>query len=250
MSISRKSITRIVTLTILSAIVAGCQIQRDYAQRLETIQDITRTMFSFDSEKLLVSRESVLKIPVATLGVQQHKNFNESAFRLMQVTPVGHIWLGPNKSSIMTAYGRILRTAGLQNNLTDQVFQNRDPLANPVAVDWDTAEATRSVDYNSEIGFGYKVNCTYEEIDTGPIKIIEASHEVRLIVEKCESDAIRWRFKNKFWIDAATGFIWKSEQWTHPLQKSPIRLQTLRPSAEDPAWRNHLITNAIAKAKK
>lgn len=237
-------------LVFLAVLVSGCQIQRDVARQLETARLTAEYLFFFDEDKSLLERQTVLDIPTATLGYKSHRKDNEIPLKLKIASQTEHQWVGHDKSVISTSHGRILRTGGLGLDLTQQVLKHMDPLENAEATDWSQAFANRIVDYDAEIGIGYDVHCSFEANQTQQIEVIGTSHDVLLVVESCRVDAIRWRFENKFWIDGLTGFVWMSEQWTHPLQKSPVQLRTLRPSAEDPAWRNHLIRQALAAARQ
>ena len=48
------------------------------------------------------------------------------------------------------------------------------------------------------------------------IEILEREYDVILIKEIVENKRIQWKHENLFWVDAETGFVWKSLQQIAP----------------------------------
>ena len=171
-----------------------------------------------------ISRERVVSIPYATLGVRLGGSM-EGLFVLTGASGDDLQWLG-GQISLSTRNGRVTRTVGLPHNLDG--FQGPFPdQPNAAASGQGTYHYVYDlVDRNA---YGVVVRCS--QSDTGPetITIIGLNHNTRHIVEHCEAAQLKWSFQNDFWVDAATGAVWKSIQYVNPDLDS-LTIQTLRPA--------------------
>jgi hypothetical protein len=170
-----------------------------------------------------ISRERVVSIPYATLGVRLGGSM-EGLFVLTGVSGDDLQWLG-GQISLSTRDGRVTRTVGLPHNLDG--FQG--PFPDRPKPDSGNSTYHYVYDLIDRNAYGVVVRCSQSDAGPETITIIGLKHSTRHIVERCEAQQIKWSFQNDFWVDAATGAVWKSVQYVNPDLDS-LTIQTLRPA--------------------
>ena len=169
-----------------------------------------------------ITREDVRAVPFASLGYRVDGSAEEMLV-LAGKERDELVWTSSAKITVVTQNGRIVRTIGLQHDLGGLAL--KDGLAiglEPGATsDW-TIRFDDSDEANALLSC--RVTSTASEV----ISILQRDVRVSRVDEACSSADLRWRFENRYWIDTATGMVWRSEQHTHPKLK-PIRTEVLRP---------------------
>jgi hypothetical protein len=167
-----------------------------------------------------VPRERVAAIPYATLGVRLGSS-DQVMFVLGSVSGGDLHWIGGKQFAITTHGGRIVRTVGFLHNLTG--FQKSSP----------TAGATHDYLYDFAELNAYSILVRCSERDVGPerIVIVGYPHDTVHVAEDCRAAQLDWTFTNDFWKDAATGYVWKSQQYIQP-DIDALTLESLRPAQE------------------
>ena len=118
------------------------------------------------------------------------------------------LWRGEGNIAIATEGPRVVGTAGLGEAVTSTRFEGADPLEDPRALVGHEAAARRSLDLAGadrdpgSMRFGLLLACVL----TG-----RAEPGWIVVEERCEGDGTA--FTNRFWADAATATIRRSEQW-------------------------------------
>lgn len=125
--------------------------------------------------------------------------------------------------------GRIVKTAGLPQNLGGTTSLTPDPLDNLVNA---TTERTyiRSVDFAETHRFGVEVHSEFQTVGPETITITEIEFDTVHIAEHCSARTLNWRFTNHYWLDPADGFVWRSTQTVLP-NLPDFAIETLKPSA-------------------
>lgn len=174
-------------------------------------------------------RAALDRIPYATIAIGI-----EGAPRAF-VVPVADnggylVYQDPSRRSVVMRGGLITATHGLGHDLGSVTHGRDDPVvaARPVA-DW-PGTLTRVYGFSPRGREAYRVAvvCTLGRGAPERIEIVERGFELVRVTETCRSP--RRSFVNTYWADAATGFIWKSEQWIGPRQP-PMTIEIVRPYA-------------------
>lgn len=123
------------------------------------------------------------------------------------------LWRTADNVVIAMAGPRIVATAGLPQMLTATRFDGPDPLATPLALTEAAVPARRVIDLMradrdpAGMRFGVALDCR--------LRAEPAEGDVTLIEERCRSpDPLP--ILNRFWIDADTGALLRSDQWIGP----------------------------------
>nr|MCV4208236.1 YjbF family lipoprotein [Roseomonas sp. SXEYE001] len=134
------------------------------------------------------------------------------------------MWRSQDGTVVATDGARVVATAGTATNLAATRFDSADPLDDvttllnrPAAVRRvvDLAPATRDP---NRMRFGVALECRMRAARIAEGLFVE---------ERCGGGA---RFVNRYWADAETGAVWRSEQWVG-MDDRPMVIEVLSPPA-------------------
>ena len=138
-------------------------------------------------------------------------------------------WISADKITIVTHGGRVIRTAGLPENLVGTNFIASDPLTRVGEQAMENATANRTIDLRPQNLFSIPVKANLVVEGAQQIEIADRRYSTIQLSEHASVEILDWEFKNLFWIDAKTGFVWKSTQHFYP-GLPPIELEVLKPA--------------------
>ncbi len=189
----------------------------------EALYAIAKNYWTGNSRK--VTLEEAAAIPYASLGVSIGGN-PQTVIVLAGGTGGQRLWTSAAKIAITTKDGRIVRTAGLEHNLGG--YEPRDDtLGN---------DGVRMVRWQADFPdlnlYSVRVVCRDREAGDETIVILGTDIPTRRIEESCASQGsqLDWSFENTYWVDPASGLVWRSIQHVHP-QLDAIETEILRPPA-------------------
>ena len=139
---------------------------------------------------------------------------------LIQGTGEQRMWRSDDGTVIATDGARVVATAGTSTSLAATRFDSPDPLDDVTALLERPAAARRVVDLvpaNRDVDrmrFGVSLEC---RLRATPVE------EGLYVEERCGGGA---RFINRYWADAATGAVWRSEQWVG-IDNRPLLIEVL-----------------------
>lgn len=128
---------------------------------------------------------------------------------LIQEEGERRLWRTPGGVALQTEGARIVATAGLRQVLAATRFDGTDLLARLPELEQGEWRATRVVDLMrsasdpARMRFGLRLDC---RLSIGPTEIADTL----LIEERCRGGA---RFTSRFWADARSYAVFRSEQW-------------------------------------
>jgi hypothetical protein len=119
------------------------------------------------------------------------------------------MWRTPGGVVVATDGPRIVATAGLREVVASTRFDGVDPLSRIGELDATPVTGARVVDVMrsetdpARMRFGLRLNC---RVSAGPAEVADTL----LVSETCRGAA---SFTNRFWADARTYAVFRSEQW-------------------------------------
>ena len=134
------------------------------------------------------------------------------------------MWRSADGMVLATDGARVVATAGTANNLAATRFDSPDPLDDVTRLAERPATARRVVDLvpasrdPSRMRFGVALECRMRA---------ERVTEGLFVEERCGGGA---RFVNRYWADAETGAVWRSEQWVG-VEDRPVMIEVVSPPA-------------------
>ncbi len=146
---------------------------------------------------------------------------------LVQATGERRLWRTPGGFALATDGARVVATSGLTQALTASHQEGQDPLADPKALLARGRSLRRQVDIGTAdrapggMRFGLQLDC---RLRARPVPEEAAT---LLVEERCSSPQLAG-FTNRFWADADTGAVLRSEQWIGP-DLPALRLEELAP---------------------
>ncbi len=139
-------------------------------------------------------------------------------------------WISADRVAIATRNGRIVKTAGLAENLKNTEFVGKDPVGEGLHRLDHAKSVRRMIDVDTGNQYGLTVISELQPVGRETIEILGRTHETVVIRETGAAGQLGWEFENYFWVDAITGFVWKSRQHTTP-NTPTIEFEILKPAA-------------------
>ncbi len=137
-------------------------------------------------------------------------------------------WYGKGDVVLFLRHGQVVASSGLASNLeglrlpADNSFaRGLQHLATPV-------EFNANMDW-SGYRYGVAVHVRLVPMGATRLEILGQSRDVLRVDEILDAPAARWHAVNRYWVDPASGLVWKSEQHLTPEQA--ITLVQLKPYA-------------------
>jgi hypothetical protein len=124
--------------------------------------------------------------------------------------------------------GAVTGTQALGQDLEAVRHQPGDPVAYPTPLAGWPGRVWRDYQFAQRSGAEYSItlDCVFERLARETIDIVEINFEVVRISEVCTN--ARRQITNTYWVEAQTGFIWKSSQWLGP-HLEPATIEIIRP---------------------
>ncbi len=172
-----------------------------------------------------VSLDEAASTPYASMGLRVGDS-NEIMIVLASDEAGRQLWTSASRIAVLTQDGRIVRTAGLSFNLGGFELLGDNRAA-------DGSGTFRWLADFPEIDlFGISVVCQDRPEGTEEIDILGKKIPTRRIVERCTADNgdLDWTFKNTFWLDPESNFVWRSIQHVNP-RLGALEITILRPPA-------------------
>lgn len=138
------------------------------------------------------------------------------------------VWTSSSHIALEIQSGRVVRTAGLVQNLSGTNVSGNDPLGAglqklraPVAV-------KRTLDFSDRNDYGIVVDSTLAPAGLAAVDILGTRIACVHAVETCSCPALGWNFTNEYWASAHSGVVWRSVQFIHP-DFDALEIELLRP---------------------
>ena len=208
----------------LAGLLAGCASTGDNTFR--RLGALAKGSY-FDEEPArppALSRAQLDEIPFATIAL----SFGDGprTFLVPLADNGGYLnYLGSGGRGLVMLGGAVAGTQALGQDLQAVRHQGDDPVAYPTPVAGWPGQIWRDYQFAQRSGAEYSITlaCVFERLVRETIEIVEIDFEVVRISEVCTN--ARRQVVNTYWVEAETGFIWKSKQWLGPhLEQATIEI--------------------------
>ncbi|MFQ5535116.1 MAG: YjbF family lipoprotein [Sphingomonadales bacterium] len=208
----------------LAFLVAGCV--RDPV--ISNAVSVFRHLTSGQSDQP-IDRETVANVPYALVTAKIGKG-PRAVLVLHQRNDLDLHWMSADKITLITRQGRIVKTAGLPENIALTIHSLADPLTNSPHELTGPTRFHRTIDVRKASGYiTIPIESELKPIRPERIKIVGLGFDTILIKETCRARTANWRFENFYWVDAYDGFVWKSRQHV-ARDVPPITMEVLKPA--------------------
>ena len=175
-------------------------------------------------ESNLLSQELIDNIPYASSVLTIGKG-PEGLIILESISGINTTWVSADGVYLSIQNGKIVKTAGLPNNLTDFIHPFKSNFLENVTQDIYFYYYSYDKPFLSDL----RIEATLEKRGKEVVKVFKKDMELILVEERIENQYIGWKETNKYWVDD-TNFVWKSEQFISPRLPKFIIEVTKKPS--------------------
>ncbi len=209
----------IIVLTSCAAIDTS-RIAPGYSEAFKALKNVV-----VGYEDTLVTKDLVKNIPYASSSLKIGKG-PKGLIILESINSDQLTWVSADGVFLVTKNGRVIRTAGLNNNLTE--FNT--PFTKTSFLDQSDG-MTYSYYFSYDFPYLRNLEVKAKINNRGEVKVdlLGGQRLLTLIEEEIRNDYIGWSAINKFWVDKE-GFVWKSEQHISPKVPRLIIEVTKKPS--------------------
>lgn len=218
-------------LLLLGMTLSACSLSPEMRSAQHTFAQL------FRGQQLPFTQEQLAAFPYAALLAQQDGS-PQAMLILGKVVQNKLYWYSGQQEFLIMRHGRLLRTAGLTQNLTALVVNDgesaADPLANP-------AQLIQRLQQGEKVQWHGFVD--WQDIDLFSVPVqAQLSYEgetqlprwpgrtLWVVKEQFSVPLLAWQVDNWYWVDAASGRVLQSKQGFHP-QQPALWLTELKPYA-------------------
>jgi len=199
-------------LALLSAACSSSNTgNTNYAQFLKVMGQSLSASFG----KVRITREQAAAIPYASLGYALDGG-NQGLLVLATDSGGDLLWTSAAHVVIVTREGRIIRTVGLGQDLSNVTSRDERALPSPAVAVRAPFTSTRLEDFPDLGLYGVRVSCRATLTGRQNVKILGQVIATSRVDETCNSRNPDWSFTDNFWVDKDSGFVWRSRQHVHP----------------------------------
>ena len=215
--------TKYFNLIFLFVVVSSCSslsnsIAPGYSEAFRTINNAV-----FGYKDTQITKEIIDNIPYASSLLKIGKG-PQGLLILESLSGNKETWISADEVYLVIQNGRIIKTAGLNNNLIDFIspvkdFNGLDQYqVNRYFYSYDQPYL-RNVEVSAELKIKTKE----------PVEVLNKTLNLLLIEEEISNDYLGWNYTNRFWVDDQ-GEVIKSIQYISPRLPAFSLLVTKKPS--------------------
>jgi hypothetical protein len=212
---------------LTSLLAAGCSSggTGDYAQYLKVMRAGLDSALGDGG----ITRNQAAAIPYASMGIRINGG-NEAIIVLATQTDNDLLWTSAAHIVLVTRDGRIVRTVGLPAEMSNMAPQTGRALPAPGQALQGPYMDRRFGDFRDVGAYNIQIICRGMKKGPQAVTILGKRISTVLVEESCTSSQLRWSYRNSFWVDPESGFVWRSSQHIHP-GGTVIETQIFRPPA-------------------
>lgn len=190
--------------------LAGCSSRgNNYAQVGQAIRIAVSSAFG----RHAVSMKEAAAIPYASMGWRLNGG-PENIIVLATDSGKEQLWTSGAHIVLLAQDGRIRRTVGLPQDVGALASASSSDLLSPGAALQGPYSDRRIMDLAGQ--FAVPLTCRVQARGRQAIAILGKSIATRRIDESCTGSTIGWTFVNSYWVDAESGFVWRTRQHLDP----------------------------------
>jgi len=178
-----------------------------YSEALLTIKGA-----AFGYKNKLITKELINTIPYASSMLTIGKG-SPGLVILESKDEDKETWVSSDGIYIVINKGRIIKTKGLFNNITDLRFIDIDLEKLLIAKNIEKLIYYYSYDKPELIDMKVEVQREYKGLEK--VDLLNGESQLHLIEEDIKNTFIGWNVTNKYWMDD-NSYVWKSEQYISP----------------------------------
>ena len=207
---------RVLTIAALAGGLAGCASSGDTnLQQIGALAQVSIFGPEETAPQPEMTRAQLDLIPFATIALSF--DGGPRTFLVPLADNGGYLnYLDASRRGLVMLGGAVTATKALGQDLKAVRHHRGDPIARPTPLaDW-PLHLYRDYQFRQRDGAAYSItlSCVFERVARERVEIVEIGFDVVRVSETCTNAARS--VTNTYWVEAETGFIWKSDQWLGP----------------------------------
>jgi hypothetical protein len=215
----RAAIFAPISALLASLLLSACSADSDYGAYWQVLKQ----GFSGGA----ITRDQAANVPYASLGYRLNDG-PQILLVLATDTNGEQLWTSKAHIVLLTQDGRIKRTTGLSHNLGALTPLRSISLPAPATALQGPSTNNFSADFPDIAAYGVSVSCRMTRQGSETIDILGQALATARVDEECVSEKPRWHFRNTYWLDPESGFVWRSLQHIHP-HGDTLEIEIFRP---------------------
>ncbi len=187
--------------------------QRIAPNYIDAYENIKGLIFGFQDYP--ITRDLVENIPYASLKLKIGKG-SAGLLILQEKIAKNLTYLSADNVRIVLHNGKIIRTAGLDNNLVD-IKEPKNSFENFLRSEKNEIFYYSYSTYDYPVLVDMKNKITLKKLGTEVVEILDTKYSLVKFQETVENSYLGWKVTNFYWIDEADYFVWRSQQSISPL---------------------------------
>jgi hypothetical protein len=214
---------RAVSAVLIAVLLSGCSADSDYGAYWQLVKGSVSRGFGSAG----ITRDQAASVPYASLGYRL--NDGPEAILVLATDSNGEqLWTSSAHFVLLTQDGRVKRSAGLSHDLGALTPLRGASLPPPASALDAPSTNYFSADFPDIPAYGVAVSCRMTRKGAETIDILGEPLATARVDEECVSEKPRWHFRNSYWLDARSGFVWRSIQHIHP-HGDTLEIEVFRP---------------------
>ena len=174
-----------------------------------------------------VTKAQASAIPYASLAWREGKSPQQ--ILVLATDANGEtLWTAATHVVLNIRDGRVVRSVGLSHDIAAQSPLAGGQLPAPAAALAAPFTTQRQEDFPDIGAYGVHMDCTARAFRRETVTILGTKIPTMRVDERCRAPSLRWSFVDSYWLDAESGFVWRSVQHVHPKAEA-LEIHILRP---------------------
>ncbi len=187
--------------------------QRVAPNYYEAYVNIKGSIMGFDDYP--ISRKLVQSIPYASMRLKIGKG-SSGLLILEEKVENNFTYLSADNVRIVIRNGKIIRTSGLNNNLTN-IKEPKDSFKEFLTSNKDKVSYYAYLTYDKPVLMDMQTLVTLEKIGKEEVTILGSKYTLLKFQESIENSYLGWKIVNYYWVDPQDNFVWRSQQTISPI---------------------------------
>ena len=166
-------------------------------------------------DDLHLTRADITRIPYASIAVRLGDG-PQALLILARFDGDDLHWVSAQREVIVTRRGRVVETYGLPIDLKRTQFLTNDPVGRPARTMEADIECLRTIDLEPQHVDGILIRSRFAGGGSEDLAILGDHRKTSAWTETNAAPDLAWNFKNQYWSDARSGFVWRSLQYLSP----------------------------------
>lgn len=199
---------------ICVSLISGCTLldQNNIAPGYKEAYQSIRSLLSGNKDNESITKDLISNIPYASAIVSIGKGQNALLILESVSSNEEYTWISSDGVYLVLKHGRIIRTAGLENNLIDTV----QPIKGfSDSMKHNETSYLKYLSYDEPELINLRVNVSLKFLKKEEIDLFTRTSELNLFQEEIKNEYLGWSETNKYWVDD-NFFVYKSIQYISP----------------------------------